>query len=142
VRLIAHLGTRMHALVYRAAGGRVLGRMGGQPVLLLETIGRRSGRRRTTPLQYLPHDSGVTVVASARGAPRPPAWFLNLRAKPRARVRVGTRVIEVSAREAGGQEREALWHDLTAANRWLGGAARKAGRELPVVVLEPSGRPA
>jgi F420H(2)-dependent quinone reductase len=138
VRDIAHLGTRMHSLVYRVTGGRVLGRMGGQPVLLLETVGRRSGRSRTTPLQYLPHEDGFVVVASARGAPRPPAWFLNLSARPDARVRAGRRDLEVRARETVGAERQALWAELTAANRWLERAARKAGRELPVVVLEPT----
>ena len=128
----------MHALVYRSADGRLLGRMGGQPVLLLETVGRRSGRRRTTPLQYLPREDGFVVVASARGAPRPPAWFLNLSANPQARVCVGRDEVDVYAREAVGRERDALWRELTTANRWLERAARKAGRELPVVVLEPT----
>jgi F420H(2)-dependent quinone reductase len=50
--------TRLHAWVYRRSGGRVLGRIGGQPVLLLQTTGRRSGRTRTTPLQYVAHAAG------------------------------------------------------------------------------------
>jgi F420H(2)-dependent quinone reductase len=136
---MAHLGTRLHAALYRASGGRALPRLGGQPVLLLETTGRRSGRRRTTPLGYLPKAAGYVVVASARGAKRPPAWWLNLRAQPASRVCVQGRWTPVRAREAVGAERARLWAELTAANRWLERAATKAGRELPVVVLEPGG---
>ena len=79
--------TRLHAWVYRRSGGRVLGRMGGQPVLLLQTTGRRSGRTRTTPVQYLADGDTFVVVASNAGAARPPAWYLNLRANPHARIR-------------------------------------------------------
>ena len=57
--------------------------MGGQPVLLLETVGRRTGRRRTTPVQYLADGEAFVVLASNAGAPRPPAWWLNLLADPR-----------------------------------------------------------
>jgi F420H(2)-dependent quinone reductase len=130
--------TRLHAWVYRRSGGRFLGRMGGQPVLLVQTTGRRSGRTRTTPVQYLTEGDTFVVVASNAGAARPPAWYLNLRANPHARVRVGARSIEVRAREVAGQERVALWRRLTAANRYLERAARKSGRDLPLVGLVPS----
>jgi deazaflavin-dependent oxidoreductase (nitroreductase family) len=130
--------TRLHAWVYRRSGGRVLGRMGGQPVLLLQTTGRRSGRTRTTPVQYLADGDTFVVVASNAGAARPPAWYLNLRANPHARIRVGARSIDVRAQEAAGQERMALWRRLTAANRYLERAARKARRDLPLMALAPS----
>ena len=60
--------TRLHAWVYRRSGGRFLGRMGGQPVLLLQTTGRRSGQTRTTPVQYLADGDTFVVVASNAGA--------------------------------------------------------------------------
>jgi F420H(2)-dependent quinone reductase len=129
--------TRLHAWVYRCSGGRFLGRMGGQPVLLLQTTGRRSGRPRTTPVQYLADDDMFVVVASNAGAARPPAWYLNLRANPYARIDVGARSIDVRAQEATGQERAELWRRLTAANRYLERAARKAGRDLPLIALVP-----
>jgi F420H(2)-dependent quinone reductase len=130
--------TRLHAWVYRRSRGRLLGRMGGQPVLLLQTSGRRSGRPRTTPVQYLADGDAFVVVASNGGAARPPAWYLNLRANPHARIEVGPRSVEVRAQEAAGQERAALWQRLTAANRYLERAARKAGRDLPLMALIPS----
>ena len=121
-------GTRLHAAIYRLTRGRVLGRVGGQPVLLLETIGRRTGRRRTTPMQYLADGDTFLVVASNAGAARPPAWYLNLRANPHARAEVGPRTVDVRAHESTGQERAELWHQLTDANRYLEPAARKAER--------------
>lgn len=131
-------GTRLHAAIYRLTRGRVLGRVGGQPVLLLETAGRRTGQPRTTPVQYLADGDTFVVVASNAGAARPPAWYLNLRASPRAQVQVGERTIDVRAQEAAGQERAELWQRLTAANRYLERAARKAGRDLPLMALVPS----
>ena len=131
-------GTRLHAALYRLTRGRLLGGVGGQPVLLLETVGRRTGRARTTPVQYLADGATFVVVAANGGAPRPPAWWLNLCADPRAHVQVGTDSVGVGARTAAGEERADLWRRLTAANRYLDGAADKAGRELPVVVLTPA----
>ena len=134
-------GTRLHAVVYRVTRGRLAGRIGGQSVLLVETVGRRTGRRRTTPLQYLADGERFVVVASNAGAARPPAWCLNLRADPHARLHVGADTFDVEAREATGEERAVLWPRLTNANRYLAEVARKAGRELPVVVLtrKPAG---
>ena len=131
-------GTRLHAAIYHLTRGRVLGRVGGQPVLLLETAGRRTGQPRTTPVQYLADGDTFVVVASNAGAARPPAWYLNLRANPHARVQVGGRTIDVRAQEAAAQERAELWQRLTAANRYLERAARKAGRDLPLMALVPS----
>jgi deazaflavin-dependent oxidoreductase (nitroreductase family) len=113
--------------------------MGGQPVLLLQTTGRRSGRSRTTPVQYLAEGDTFLVVASDAGATHPPAWYLNLRANADARIQVGTRTIDVRAHEAAGLERAESWRRLTAANRYLDRAARKAGRDIPVMALTPSG---
>jgi F420H(2)-dependent quinone reductase len=127
--------TRLHAWIYRRSGGRCLGRMGGQPVLLLQTTGRRSGRTHTTPVQYLTVDETFLVVASNAGAARPPAWYLNLRANPHAHIEVVGRTVDVRAQEATGRERAELWQRLTAANRYLERAARKARRELPLMTL-------
>jgi len=126
---------RLHSWVYRRSGGRFLGRMGGQPVLLLQTTGRRSGRTHTTPVQYLADGDTFVVVASNAGAARPPAWYLNLRANPHAQIDVGVRSVYVRAHEATGQERADLWQRLTAANRYLERAARKAGHDLPLMAL-------
>ena len=77
------------------------------------------------------------MVAANHGARRPPAWSLNLRADPHAWLQVGPQKLHVRARWTAGQERQALWGQLTAANRYLPGVAHKAQRELPVIVLTP-----
>ena len=133
--------TRLHATVYRWSKGRFLGRMGGSPVLVLETTGRHTGRSRRTPVQYLTVDGTFVVVASNAGAPRPPAWCLNLRQHLCARVQVGARTMDVSASEVTGKERTALWGRLTASNRYLESAARRAGHELPLLELTPTQNP-
>jgi len=110
-------------------------------VLVLETTGRHTGRSRRTPVQYLAVDGTFVVVASNAGAPRPPAWCLNLREHLRARVQVGARTMEVSAHEVTGEERTVLWGRLVASNRHLESAARRAGRELALLALTPAENP-
>jgi F420H(2)-dependent quinone reductase len=133
-----HLATRLHAWLYRLTRGRLLGRIGGQPVLLMETVGRRTGSDRVTPLQYLTHDGSFIVVAANHGARRPPAWSLNLRANPDAWLQVDAQRLHVRARWAEGEERQRLWQELVAANRYLPRVADKAQREIPVIVLTSS----
>lgn len=132
------LMSRLHAGLLRRSRGRLLGTIGGQPVLLLTTTGRRSGLERTTPVQFQRQGEAFVVVAAAGGAPHPPAWALNLDAHPQARIQLGSDVRRVTARRVGGAERAERWRELCAGNRWLPSVARKAGRELGVYVLEPA----
>jgi F420H(2)-dependent quinone reductase len=134
---VPRVATRAHAWLYRKTGGRVLSRLGGQPVLLLTTTGRRSNLARTTPVQFIRSGSRFVVVAANGGAPRPPAWHANLLANPEARAQVRDTRVDVRARVADGPERERLWRELTSANRWLSRTQQRARRRLPVVVLEP-----
>jgi deazaflavin-dependent oxidoreductase (nitroreductase family) len=108
------LATRAHAFVYRLTRGRLGGRVGGLPVLLLETTGRRTGRQRTTPVEFMRVDGAYVVVAANSGAPRPPAWYLNLRERPQTRVQLRDHLVAVDAHEALGDERAALWARLSA----------------------------
>jgi deazaflavin-dependent oxidoreductase (nitroreductase family) len=110
--------------------------MGGQPVLLLTTTGRRSGGARTTPVQFIRSGDRFVVVAANHGRARPPAWLANLKARPEASVQVGRTSINVRARVSDGRERARLWADLTRANRWLAKTEDRARRRLPVVVLD------
>lgn len=128
---------RIHPAIYRATGGRVLGRIAGVPVLLLTTKGRRSSEMRTKPLMYLPRGEAFVVVASYAGEPKHPAWLLNLRADPSARVQVGSRTIDVRAREAEGDERDRLWRDVVAQDGAFAEYERRTTRRIPVVLLEP-----
>ena len=131
----------VHKRVYRLTGGKVGGRLGKLPILLLTTTGRRSGRPRTQPLAYTRAGHGYAVIASKGGAAQHPLWYMNLRANPLAEVRVGRETRNVRARDAGGEERERLWRALADLYPGYDRYAQKTSREIPVVVLElPRGR--
>lgn len=130
---------RLHVGVYRRTGGRVLGRFGKSPVLLLNTVGRKTGQRRTTPLLYLPDGEEMVVVASMGGSPKHPAWWLNLRDDPETTVEVGGRKVGVRAQEARGEEKARLWPRLVGMYPGYADYQRKTDREIPVVVLRPTG---
>ena len=86
MNLFQRLFVPFHVLLYRVSGGRLLGRLGGLPVLLLTTTGRRTGKRRTLPLLYLEEEDCLVVAASAAGADRHPGWYVNLVANPDVEV--------------------------------------------------------
>lgn len=130
----------LHRAGYAVSGGRLGLRTGADDrlgTLRLLTIGRRSGQERATMLYYLPVGTGYAVVASNAGSGSPPAWWLNLQAQPRATVVVPAGTVAVSAREAGLEERERLWSRFATQLADYDRYAAKAGRHIPIVLLEP-----
>jgi deazaflavin-dependent oxidoreductase (nitroreductase family) len=123
--------------LYRLSGGRIGGRMGRAPVLLLHHVGRRSGKHRVTPVLFLVDGARLVVVASKGGATRHPGWFHNLKANPLTRVEVGRNRFSVRAREADEAERAAYWPQLEEIYPSYVVYQRRTERRLPVVVLEP-----
>ena len=108
------------------------------PTLLLDHVGRKSGRTFTTPLLYLEDGAHLVVVASQGGLPKDPQWYLNLVAHPDTTVRlrrVGTRAVR--ARVATPEERAELWPRLVELYADFAKYASWTEREIPVVVLEP-----
>ena len=99
-RFLIRAMSRIHGSVYRATGGRVLGRLAGMPVLLLTTTGRLSGKPRTAALTYFRDGADVVVVGSFGGSDLPPAWWLNLQRDPRASVLIRGTTSTVTARAA------------------------------------------
>jgi deazaflavin-dependent oxidoreductase (nitroreductase family) len=136
-RWLLALITTVHRWVYVKSGGRVGHKLLDKPMLLLETLGRKSGEPRVTPLLYVEAGDAFVVVASNLGDARFPAWWHNLRAKPEATVRVGRRRVPVSWRRAGPEEEGRLWPRLEAAYSYYPDYRARAGREIPVVILDP-----
>ena len=126
-----------HNAVYRVSGGRIGGRIKGLPVLLLITRGRRSGKSRTIPLLYIRDGETMVVVGSNGGSDYVPAWWLNLRAHPDAEVEIGRKRTPVTAREASPAEHARLWPEFTSHFSGYAEYAKRAAREIPVVMLEP-----
>jgi len=136
-RLALKLGSGAHAGVYRATGGKLFGRMGKSPILLLNTVGRKSGRKRTSPLLYVVDGENFVIIASKGGAPTHPAWHLNLRANPDAMVEVGDREVRVRAEEADSEEKTRLWQKMVEMYPTYDDYQEKTEREIPLLVLHP-----
>jgi deazaflavin-dependent oxidoreductase (nitroreductase family) len=117
------------------AGGEITG-MHRDRLLLLTTTGARSGRRRTTPMMFDRDGDRVLVMASNAGATKAPDWYRNLVADPRVTVEIGDETYEAVAAVAEGAERARLWAMITDHYPFFLDHQAKAGREIPVVVLE------
>lgn len=133
-RAAIHLN-HAHAWLYARTRGRAGGRIGGHPVLLLTTTGRRSGLARRTPVQYERLDGHPILVAAANGAAEPPAWWRNLDADSDVTVQIADEVWHARAVTVEGEERRKLWPRICARNPHLDPLQHKAGRELPLVRL-------
>lgn len=133
---------KLHSSIYRASEGRVWGKMFGGNVLLLNTTGRKSGQRRTTPLLYLRDGEDFVVIASNGGAPKHPAWYFNLKANPETTVELGDREVRVRAEEASSEEKARLWPKVVEMYSGYEGYRRKTDREIPLIFLHPIGREA
>src|SRR5688572_20515319 len=123
-----------HAALLLQPHWRVPARWFGSDVLVLETVGRRSGRPRATPVVYLPHGADVAVVPANAGADRPPAWWLNLQAAGEGLVVLASERRPIVPRLATGAERERLWERFCAMTP-LEHYQRRCRRTLPLVVL-------
>lgn len=126
-----------HVRLYRLLRGRVVGRMsqGFMPVLLLTTVGRKTGRRRTQPVGYLRDDVSLIIVASNGALPSRPGWYFNLRADPQADIELGTERLHVEAAILGPEERERAWHVVTKRHPFFVAYQRAVSRAIPVVRL-------
>ncbi|HEY3992207.1 MAG TPA: nitroreductase family deazaflavin-dependent oxidoreductase [Ktedonobacteraceae bacterium] len=121
---------------FRATGGKPGGQMDGAYVLLLMTIGAKSGQRRTNPLIYLPYNDSFVIFASKGGSPTHPDWYHNLIAHPQATVEVGTETFEVTARVATGELRDQLYAMQAKAAPQFADYGAKTARQIPVIILE------
>jgi deazaflavin-dependent oxidoreductase (nitroreductase family) len=129
-----------HTAAYRATRGWFGHNWPGAPsMLLLDHVGARSGKRRTSPLGYFKDGDAFVVIASKGGNPRNPAWFHNLVANPDTTIQAGNRKLAVHARVATPEERERLWPRAVEAYGGYAGYQKRTSREIPLVMLEPRG---
>jgi deazaflavin-dependent oxidoreductase (nitroreductase family) len=127
-----------HTTVYRATHGLVGHRFpGAPPMLLLDHVGAKSGRSRTSPLVYVEDGEDIVLVASKGGHPKNPGWFHNLRAHPDVRIQIGSQHRDVRARIATDAERPRLWKKAVATYGGYRGYQERTDRQIPLVVLEP-----
>jgi F420H(2)-dependent quinone reductase len=129
--------TDVHTVAYKASHGRIGGKYQRAPVALVDSLGRKSGKRRTHPLLASEDGDNIVVVASKGGVDKHPAWYLNLMANPETTVNWYGDVRRMRAREAEGVERERLWKQMTGVYPTYESYQRRTGRRIPVIVLEP-----
>lgn len=128
---------RENAELYIASGGTQGTELKGMAVILLTTIGAKSGKLRKTPLMRVEHDGEYAVVASLGGAPKNPVWFYNIAANPHVELQDGTASGDYQAREVSGDEKAIWWQRAVAAYPDYADYQRKTDRDIPVFVLTP-----
>ena len=122
---------------YEATNGRKGGDLRGRPVIVLTSVGAKTGKLRKTPLMRVEHEGAYAVVASLGGAPKHPVWYFNLKANPHVELQDGATKKDYTAREVTGDEK-VLWWDR-AVEAWPDYASYQArtDRQIPVFVLDP-----
>ncbi len=123
--------------MYRRSGGKLGGKMRGFKVLLLTTIGRKSGKTYTTPLGWFDHAEGCVIVASNGGQPANPAWFYNLKKNPQVTVQVLDQIIPATAEVLTGEARAQAWRQVIATAPSYADYEKRTTREIPLILLQP-----
>ncbi len=111
--------------------------MQGLQVLLLTTIGRKTGKKYTTPLGYFVENGNYVITASNAGFDTHPAWFHNLRANPHVTIEIKDQQIEAEVQVAPSEKRKSLWTKLISLSPNYANYATKTKREIPMVILHP-----
>src|SRR5680860_635446 len=127
---------------FRANNGKLGGRWKTPQLVLVNTIGARSGQVRTIPLVHLQHDDRIYIVGSAAGSDKHPAWYHNLIANPDITYELGADPVEATATLLEGDNRATAWIKIVAAFPFFGDYQNQVSREIPVFVLTPRWPPA
>jgi len=128
---------RENAELYMASGGNDGTALKGKPVILLTTIGAKTGKLRKTPLMRVEHDGEYAVVASLGGAPKNPVWYYNITKHSRVELQDGAESGDYEAREVFGDEKVAWWQRAVGVWPDYADYQLKTDREIPVFVLTP-----
>lgn len=123
---------------YESSGGTEGTELRGMPVVVLTTLGAKSGKLRKQPLMRVEHDGRYAAVASLGGAPKNPVWYHNVKSHPLVELQDGPVKKDFTAREVSGEEKAQWWERAVAAYPDYADYQRKTDREIPVFVLEPA----
>lgn len=130
---------REQAEKYMESGGTDATELNGRPVILLTTVGAKTGKIRKTPLMRVENNGEYAVVASLGGAPRHPVWYHNIKKNPRVELQDETVTREYDAREVFDQEKAQWWARAVEAFPDYADYQKKTDRQIPVFVLTPVG---
>ena len=127
----------INVFLYRLTGGKFGNQVQGLPVLLLTTLGRKTGKKRITPLGYLEHNGSYVVTATNAGFETHPAWFHNLKNHPQVELQIGNQQLIAVAEPAKPALRKQLWAKFVELAPGYGAYEKRTTREIPVVLLRP-----
>ncbi len=127
---------RFQIFMFRRSGGKMLVR--GMPVLLLTTVGRKTGKQRVTSVMYIRDGDNYVITASNAGADKHPDWFVNLQANPQTMIEVDGMTRRLIARQANPEEKDRLWAQLVERAPFFQGYKTKTARDIPMVILQPT----
>ena len=130
---------RQQVELYESSGGTQGTTLRGMPVVILWTLGAKSGKIRKTPLMRVEHDGDYAVVASLGGAPQHPVWYHNIVANPHVELQDGPERHDYTAREVTGEEKALWWERAVEAYPDYADYQERTDREIPVFVLERRG---
>lgn len=128
---------RENAELYMASGGTEGTELKGKPVILLTTVGAKTGKLRKTPLMRVEHNGEYAIVASLGGAPKNPVWYYNVTKHPRVELQDGTTTADYQAREVFGEEKAEWWRRAVEVWPDYADYQQKTDRDIPVFVLTP-----
>jgi len=128
---------RFQVYVYRRSGGKRFAHVRGNPLLLLTTVGRKTGKQRVTPVMYMRDGDNYVIVAANAGARRNPGWFANLQANPQTTIEVDGTSRTVMAHKASKEEKGRLWPRFVEHAPFLEGYTKKTTRDIPIIILQP-----
>ena len=135
---LLRLFLKVHVFLYRYTKGKIGGKLGNNPILLLNTVGRKSGKAYTTPLVCVRDGATYVVIASNGGADRHPGWYYNLRAQEETVIEVMGKIITVTAEELTGGERDRLWQQIVVDHPQFADYQKKTNRPIPLFRLTPA----
>ena len=134
---VIRLVSRLHVWLFRRTQGRRGARMQGAPICLVTMTGRKTGKRRTIPLMYIPHGDDVLLIASQAGMDFHPSWYWNIHADPHIEVVAEGRTRQLVAREANDDEKAALWPVAVAVYPDYDDYQARTDRDIPLLICSP-----
>ena len=126
----------INTLLLQLSRGQIGGKLGKQTILILHTIGRKSGLDRAIPIAYFDYESHYLIVASNWGKDRQADWYLNLKKDPRAKLEIYGKTVSVVAHEAQGEEYDRLWKFATEHHPPYLDYQKMTTRHIPIMVFE------
>lgn len=137
-RPVMRVMSAVNTWIYRVSGGRIGGKwMYGAPILLLTTVGRKSGEKRTAPLLYIGDGERVVLVGSQGGMSRDPQWVRNIEANGDVEIEIGTRKQAMKARRGTAEEKARYWPDLCKMYPDYADYQARTVRDIPILILDP-----